>query len=376
MKKTLLVTNDFPPHSGGIETYLEGFARQLDPERLIVYASTPIDGDWQAYDAATPWTTVRNPTATLLPNARTRKEMQALVREHEVENVWFGSSTPLGILADAARKAGARHVLASTHGHEIGWSMIPGARQYLAKVFAGMDTITYIANATLERLRPRLPGSAKLVRLPGGIDAGDFAFDATPRNDLRTMHSIGSRDKVVLCASRLVKRKGQDMLIRVWPEIARRYPGTRLVIVGTGPYESRLRRLADSSPARPWIVFAGDVKHDRIPGYFSMADIFAMPCRTRRGGLEVEGLGIVYLEAAAAGLPVVAGDSGGASEALIHSETGMVASGRSATSVLGALTYLLDDTERARAMGALGRAWVAEKWRWDLLAQPLLADLE
>ena len=375
MKKTLLVTNDFPPRAGGIQTYLEGFARQLDPAKLVVYASTPTAGGHEEYDAAQPWTTVRNPSSALLPRTRVRSDMQRLVQEHEIENVWFGASTPLGILADAAREAGASHILASTHGHEIGWSMMPGTRQYLQKVFGAMDTITYLTKATLERLKPYIPDTAKLVRMPGGINPEAFAFNPEARRQLRERYAIGSQEKVVVCISRLVERKGQDLLIQVWPEVVRRHPGTRLVIVGKGPYGTKLRRMAEDSPVRDLITFTGEVPYEELPAHYSLGDIFAMPCRTRGGGLDIEGLGIVYLEAYAAGLPVVAGDSGGAPEAVLAGETGLVAAGRSPSAVTGALTYLLEDPERARRMGATGRVWLDEAWRWDILARPLLEDL-
>lgn len=375
MKKTLLVTNDFPPRAGGIQTYLEGFARQLDPEQLIVYASTPTAGGHEEYDSAQPWTTIRNPSSTLLPRTRVRNDVQHLIREHKVANVWFGASTPLGILAESAREAGATHILASTHGHEIGWSMMPGTRQYLQKVFDGMDTVTYLTQATLERLQPHVPDHVKLLRLPGGIDPEAFAFNPTARKELRQRYSIPSTDKVVVCISRLVERKGQDLLIEIWPEIVRRYPGTRLVIVGKGPYGTKLQKMAAASSASQWITFTGEVPQSELPAHYSLGDIFAMPCRTRGGGLDIEGLGIVYLEAYAAGLPVVAGDSGGAPEAVLPGETGLVASGRSTSAVAGAITYLLEDPERARQMGATGRVWLDEAWRWDILAKPLIEVL-
>lgn len=375
MKKTLLVTNDFPPRPGGIETYLEGFVRQLDPEQLVVYTSTRSRTGIDEYDDSTPWTTYRDPTSILLPTPRTRTRMEALIRRHNTENVWFGASVPLGILANVARKAGAKQTIATSHGHEIGWSMIPGARTFLRRVFASQDVLTYLTEATLEHLRPYIPDSAHLVRLPGGIDTETFSFNAEDRARLRARYGIDEDEHVVVCISRLVPRKGQDMLIKAWETIASRHPGVRLVIVGEGSYEKRLRPLADASPVSQLITLTGKVPYEELPAHYSMGDIFAMPCRTRGGGLDIEGLGIVYLEAASIGLPVLAGNSGGAPEAIIDGETGYVADGHSLESIIENLDKLLSEPEKAAAMGQRGLEWVKSEWTWAKLAEPLLEIL-
>ncbi|MDO4887291.1 MAG: glycosyltransferase family 4 protein [Actinomycetaceae bacterium] len=373
MKRTLLVTNDFPPRKGGIQTYLEGFVRELDPASLVVYASSPPDGGAEEYDAAQLWTTIRYPGTMMLPTPRVRRDMQEIIRREGIEVVWFGASTPLGIMAGAARAAGASHIIATTHGHEIGWSMIPGARAFLKRVFRGADTVTYLTRATLQRLRPCL-GEAKTVRMPGGIDPEAFAFSAQWRRRLRERYEIGD-EPVVVCISRLVERKGQDTLIRAWPKVLDSHPRAKLVIAGKGPYEETLRGLAEASPATESIIFTGEVPFEELAAHYSLGDIFAMPCRTRGGGLDIEGLGIVYLEAYAAGLPVVAGDSGGAPEAVIPGTTGLVAAGRSVDALVASIRYLLNDTVRSKAMGEAGRRWVNSSWRWSTLAAPLQKEL-
>lgn len=370
MQRTLLVTNDFPPRTGGIQTYLEGFVGQLDPRQLVVYASSPPDGGAQEYDASVPYEVIRHPGTMMLPTPDVRKTMQGIIRDRHIENVWFGASTPLGIMAGAARAAGASQTIATTHGHEIGWSMIPGARQLLGRIFRENDVVTYLTKATLERLEPLL-GETTRVRMPGGINPEAFAFNADFRRELRERYGITQDAPVVICISRLVERKGQDLLISTWHRIAERFPEARLVIVGKGPYREKLDAMHAASPARDSIIFTGEVPYSELAGHYSLGDIYAMPCRTRGGGLDIEGLGIVYLEAYAAGLPVVAGDSGGAPEAVLSGETGLVVNGRSGNSLVAALTYLLEDPERAAAMGARGRRWVDESWRWEHLIRPL-----
>ncbi|MDP9801610.1 phosphatidylinositol alpha-1,6-mannosyltransferase [Arcanobacterium wilhelmae] len=373
MKKTLLVTNDFPPRAGGIQTFLEGFATQIDPLQLVVYASTPPSGAQSAleYDATLPYQVVRYPGTTMLPTPGVRREMQQLIREHAVENVWFGAAAPLGIMANAARAAGARRIISTTHGHEIGWSMLPGSRQTLRKVFADADVVTYLTNATLRRLAPFI-GDTPVVQLHGAIDPAIFAFDDAGRQTLRARYGITPGTSIVACISRLVERKGQDTLIDAWPRVTARFPGTKLVIVGKGPYGEKLRARAAASTASADIVFTGEVPFSELPAHYSMADIFAMPARTRGGGLDIEGLGIVYLEAYAAGRPVVAGDSGGAPEAVLDGETGIVTNGRSADAVAAAIEYLLEEPARAAAMGSRGREWVEQEWTWSKAAVPLL----
>lgn len=366
---TLLVTNDFPPRFGGIQTYLEGFTSVLDPAELVVYASSPPDGGAEAYDASKDFEVVRYPGTMMLPTPEVSKTMTELIASRDIDTVWFGASTPLGIMANAAKRAGVAQTIATTHGHEIGWSMTPGGRQFLAKIFRDNDVVSYLTNATLARLAPLLQGT-ETIRLPGGINPEAFRFDPQARTRLRERYGL-TDGPVVVCISRLVPRKGQDLLIESWPSVIARHPDAQLVIVGKGPYEDTLRSMIHESPARSSITLTGEVPFSELPGHYSLGDIYAMPCRTRGGGLDIEGLGIVYLEAYAAGLPVIAGNSGGAPEAVKPGETGLVVNGRSSESLVAGLSYLLEDPDRARAMGAAGKAWVDEAWRWDTLAEPL-----
>ena len=171
----------------------------------------------------------------------------------------------------------------------------------------------------------------------------------------------------------MVPRKGQDTLITAWPQIKAQVSGAVLLLVGDGPYASRLRQLAQRLGVADDVIFTGPVPWPELPGYYDAADVFAMPCRTRRAGLDVEGLGIVYLEASATGLPVIGGDSGGAPDAILDGETGYVVSDGPGVAVR--VTELLRDPARARAMGEKGQAWVEREWREELSAARLSAIL-
>jgi phosphatidylinositol alpha-1,6-mannosyltransferase len=176
---------------------------------------------------------------------------------------------------------------------------------------------------------------------------------------------------VVVCVSRLVPRKGQDVLIRALPLVRKEIPDAALLLVGGGPALPKLRSLVASLELERDVVLTGSVPWEELPAHYDAGDVFAMPCRDRLRGLEVEGLGIVFLEASATGLPVVAGRSGGSPDAVLDGVTGHVVDGTSVDEVAARLVGLLADPEAARAMGAAGRAWVEKDWQWDVLAARL-----
>ncbi|MFF2325877.1 MULTISPECIES: glycosyltransferase family 4 protein [unclassified Streptomyces] len=380
MDKTLIVTNDFPPRPGGIQAFLHNMALRLDPGRIVVYASTWKRGPegvaaTAAFDAEQPFTVVRDRTTMLLPTPRVTRRAVQLLRVHGCTSVWFGAAAPLGLMAPALRDAGARNLVATTHGHEAGWSQLPAARQLLRRIGEGTDTLTYLGEYTRSRIATALSPEAagRMVQLPPGVDEKTFHPDSG--GDLIRAR-LGLSDRpVVVCVSRLVPRKGQDTLILAMPAILAQVPDAVLLIVGGGPYDKELRRLAADTGVGDSVRFTGPVSWDELPAHYGAGDVFAMPCRTRRGGLDVEGLGIVFLEASATGLPVVAGDSGGAPDAVLDGETGWVVRGGSAEESADRIVTLLRDPELRQRMGERGRAWVEEKWRWDLLAERLRALL-
>jgi phosphatidylinositol alpha-1,6-mannosyltransferase len=362
--RTLVVTNDFPPRNGGIQAYVHELVLRQPAGDVLVYA--PAWAGAAEFDAAQPFEVVRHPTSLMLPVPAVLNRARDLVRTHGCTTAWFGAAAPLALLGEPLRRAGIDRVVASTHGHEVGWAALPGARQLLRRIGAGVDTVTYLGEYTRSRLAPALGPRPRLVRLPPGVDVDTF----TPGVDgsaVRARHGLVGRPTVV-CVSRLVPRKGQDALIRALPLIRRTVPDAALLIVGGGPYEADLRALADSTGMGRHVVLTGAVPQEELPVHYAAGDVFAMPCRTRRGGLDVEGLGIVYLEASATGLPVVAGRSGGAPDAVLPGETGYVVDGRSVAAVARRVAGLLADPAAAAAMGRRGRAWVVREWRWDLLA--------
>ena len=362
----LLVTNDFPPAVGGIQSYLRDFVGEvvarLGTDKVVVFASTQDVDEARQWDQAQPYRVIRWPHKVMLPTRRTIREMQRLIREHRIDTVWFGAAAPLAVMGKAAKEAGATKVVATTHGHEVGWSMVPGARQSLPAVGNGADIVTYISRYTLRRMRRAIGSHPEYVPLPSGVDT-EFFRPATPEQRSASRASLGLSDDtpLIVCSSRLVPRKGQDVLIEALPGIRRQAKGATLVIVGSGRYGSTLERMAGEG-----VIFTGAVTRERLRDIVAAADVFAMPARTRGGGLDVEGLGIVYLEAQACGVPVVAGDSGGAPET-VTPDTGIVVNGRDTEAVTASIARLLNDASLRTRMGIAGRAHVSQHFSWKTL---------
>jgi len=367
MPKVLVLTNDFPPRPGGIQFFVHALAMRLPPESVAVYAPA-----WQGaeqFDAQQPFPVVRHPTSLMLPVPSVARRAARVLAAEGCDTVLFGAAAPLGLLAPGLRKAGAKRLIALTHGHEAGWAALPAARAVLRRIGDSVDTVTYLGEYTRVRLARALSPAAvaRMARLTPGVDTGEFCRGAGGEA-VREKLGLGNRP-VVVCVSRMVPRKGQDTLIHAWPLVLATTPDATLLLVGDGPYRGRLERMARHLGVDRSVVFAGAPPRAELPAYFDAGNVFAMPCRTRRRGLDVEGLGMVFLEAAAAGLPVVGGDSGNAADAIRDGETGYVVPGVSVADLADRLNRLLTDPGMAKAMGDKGMAWVHREWRWDIIAQ-------
>ena len=371
MNRTLLVTNDFPPRPGGIQSYLQNLVELLPSDDVVVYAPRWRGSSHDEFDARAAYRVFRHPTTLMLPTPAVARRAAQIVRSEDIHTVWFGAAAPLAVLAPAMRRAGARRVIASTHGHEVGWSMLPGARQVLGYIGAHTDVVTFVSRYTRGRFAAAFGADAALEYLPPGVDTERFHPDPQARQRIREQLGIGDRP-TVLCLSRLVPRKGQDTLIRALPLIRTTVPDAVLVVVGGGPYADDLHRLAEREQMSEHVVFTGSVPAEDLPAYHAIADVFAMPARTRGGGLDVEGFGIVYLEASATGVPVVAGRSGGAPETVREGITGTVVDGRDVPTVAAAVSVLLSDPRTARHLGAEGRRVAVESWQWQHMAARLM----
>jgi len=373
---TLFITNDFGPRAGGIETFVHGLVERLPKGSVIVYTSAQVnsaefDAKWlRDYGVEV----IRDRSKILLPTPRVIKACKQLIQSRKLTKVAFGAAAPLGIMARAMRRAGAQKIVALTHGHEVWWAKVLPFSFALRFMSRHIDAITYLGEYTKGEISKALSQAeiSKLVQIAPGIDVDHFV--PTDSSTLRA--ELGLADKsVIISVGRLVHRKGQDKLIAALPAIKAAVPNVHLVLVGVGPHQDYLEKLALRLNVSDCVTFIGRINYAELPKYICIGDIFAMPSRSRFFGLEVEGLGIVYLEASSCGLPVVGGKSGGAPDAVLIGETGLVVDGTKPAEIAEACIEMLNNPELCVLMGAAGRAWIIENWRWDIWATKYAALL-
>ena len=378
MKKILFITNDFGPRAGGIESFMIGLIENLPMNSVLVYTSNQRGSG--AYDRS--WldnygvVVIRDRSKILLPTPRVARAVKKVVRSNQVQIACFGAAAPLALLARGVRRAGVARVIAITHGHEVWWAKVFPFPLALRRIGDSVDALTYLGEFTKREISKALSsrGRSGLVQLAPGIDVEHFR----PRDDLTQLRTALALDglKVVVSVGRLVRRKGQDRLIEAMPLIRRSIPNAHLLLVGEGGYGKYLKALARRLGVTDAVTFVGRVHYSELPKYFSLGEVFAMPSRSRFRGLEVEGLGIVYLEAGSCGLPVIAGMSGGAPDAIIEGRTGLVVDGKNVKEISEAIIGLLADPEGAIKMGAEGRSWACSHWSWQSWSERFAGILE
>jgi len=362
-KKVLLVTNDLGPRSGGIETFILGLLEGLPKNSLVIYTSSqkghaPFDAQLLEKFGAT---VIRDRAKILLPTPRITRKAVGILKQHKIQNVWFGAAAPLGLMSSQLRNGGASNIVALSHGHEVWWAKIPILKQILRKIIKDVDKLGYLGAFTKNEISKATTEVNKLVQIAPGIDTNYFQ-PKKPNPALIAKYQLEGR-RVIVCVARLVHRKGQDQLIKALPSILEKFPDAILLIVGQGPIEQMLRNSARQLGVTHKVIFTGRVPHGDLADYICLGEVFAMPVRSRFFGFEVEGLGIAYLEASACGLPVVVGNSGGATDAVIDQVTGLLVDGTNVNEITDAICRLLADPAKAQAMGQAGRGWVISDWQ-------------
>jgi phosphatidylinositol alpha-1,6-mannosyltransferase len=363
--RTLVVTNDFPPRVGGIQRTLDSICRALPATRLSVIA--PSSEGSESFDAGVGFDVVRERSRFVWPTHSFADRVEAEVVRTGAEVVLFGDAFPLALLGPRLVSRGTPYVVLA-HGFDYWLSTVPVAHSVMKRMTSRASRVAGCSEFISRRVRTAVPRRVPVSVLHPGADVERFRPDL-PTADIRERHGLGDRPLIV-CVSRLVPRKGQDVLIGAMRAVQRRVPEAALLIVGSGPYEAKLRTLAERAPTRS-VSFAGEVTEEDLPRYYAVGEVFAMPCRTRLAGLEVEGWGNVFIEAAACERPVVVGDSGGSREALVHGETGLLVDGSEVEGVADALATLLEDPAYARRLGKTGRARVEREHTWPLVAERL-----
>jgi len=356
----LLVTNDFPPKVGGIQTYLWELWRRLPPGETTVL--TTRRRGTSAFDAEQPFRVVRDRARVLLPTRSLVRRIDRLAAEVDAGLVLLDPAAPLGLLGPRLERPYGVVV----HGAEISVpGRLPLVRGPVRKVLRGAALVVAAGGFPADEVRRAARIDLPTVVVPPGVDTARFVpLVAEERSAARIRFGLEPDAPVVLCVSRLVPRKGFDVLVEAGAVLASRYPDLQVVVAGTGRDQRRLTRIASShhSPT----TFLGRVDDADLPALYGCADVFAMLCRNRWRGLEQEGFGIVFLEAAAAGVPSVAGRSGGSAEAVLHDATGLVVDRpRDVASVAFALDRLLGDSGRREAMALNARSRVEQHFTYD-----------
>jgi len=365
-RKILLVTNDLGPRAGGIETFILGLLERVDKNSVVILTSfqknsAKFDDNLLAKYGAIVF---RDRSKVLLPTPRVIYKARKLMQNYQVTTIWFGAAAPLALMSKVLRKAGATNIVALTHGHEVWWARIPIFKALISKISRDVDSLTYLGEFTKNAILPAIYDAAKLVKIAPGIDTNHFQ-PTEKDSTLLAKYKLEDR-RVIVSVGRLVHRKGQDKLIEAMPEVLKQYPDALLLLVGEGPIKSMLEKLIRHHSLESKVIFTGRVQLNDLPRYIQLGEIFAMPARDRFFGLEVEGLGIVYLEASACGVPVIVGKSGGAPDAVIENKTGLIVDGSKPSEIATAICQLLGNPGLAEEMGRNGRNWVVENWRWEI----------
>jgi phosphatidylinositol alpha-1,6-mannosyltransferase len=363
VQKLFLITNDFGPRAGGIETFVLGLLERIKDKEIWVYTSKQANSDefdrqWlKKYNVRV----IRDRSRILLPTPRVVRNLRKIISGNGIEIIWFGAAAPLGIAAPWLRLPSIKRVVALTHGHEVWWAKIPPFSWLLRYASGGIDYFGFLGEYTKKAIS-RAVDPKKLVHIAPGIDIKHFS---ATNSRLRQELQIGDKPAII-SVGRLVHRKGQDQLIKALSIIKEAIPDVILIIVGEGPHREVLNKLVKQFELADSVRFLGRVSYDDLPKYLSASDVFAMPSRDRLFGLEVEGLGIVYLEASACELPVIVGKSGGATDALIEGVTGISVDGRNTKEIAHAAIKLLKDKKLSKKMGKAGRKWAETEWSWQI----------
>lgn len=363
----LFVTNDFGPRAGGIETFIIGLIQRRPFGTTVIYTSfqensEQYDSDWLANYGVR---VIRDRSKILLPTPRVAFNLRAIIKREGITTAAFGAAAPLGLLSTSIKRAGVTRTVALTHGHEVWWAKVFPFNLLLRRIGSTVDVLTYLGDFTRAAISQGISAKAQssMVKVAPGIDVDHFI----PTDASALRESLGiTKKKVIVSVGRLVHRKGQDCLIESMPQILSSVPDAHLLLIGQGPYREHLQELVRKHRLESSVTFIGRIEYKDLPMYLCAGEIFAMPSRSRLMGLEVEGLGIVYLEASSCGLPVLAGSSGGAPDAVVQNITGLVVDGTNHEQIATAAINLLNNIAASQLMGAAGRQWIVENWRWEI----------
>jgi phosphatidylinositol alpha-1,6-mannosyltransferase len=369
MPSTLIITNDFPPWVGGIESFVSDICDLLDYDVVVYTSGVP---GAAASDRERPFPVIRD-GPLLLPTPRVASRAASLLRATGATRVIFGAAAPLGLLGPVLRRAGARRIVGLTHGHETWWARLPAVRQLLRRIGDSCDHLTTISSYTERRIASALTPSARrrLLRLAPPVDTERF----------RPPQAAAQRSAArCIAVARLIPQKGLCTLLRAWRIVidraARSHLAPELTIVGDGPQRGLLERTVQELELSKSTRIIGALPRTGVIAQLQQAGVFALPVRTRWAGLNPEGLGLAALEAAACGLPVIVGHSGGAPETVREADTGFLIPSGDHRLLAERLSLLLENPSLAQQMGSRGRHYVSAHFSMDSARARLREALE
>lgn len=366
----LLVTNDFPPKIGGIQSYLWELWRRLPPGEAVVM-TTP-HAESADFDRAAPMPIIRTRQRWLLPTPSLERQILRVARQHQIGLIVLDPALPVGWLARRLRRKGFR-VGVVVHGAEVTVpGRLPGTRQLLAGVLRNVDLVVAAGGYPLAEAERAANISLPSIVIAPGIDIRRFTPTVeSAKPVIRERLGLPRSGPLLVSTSRLVPRKGRDVLIAAGGRLVPEFPDLCIAISGSGRDLDRLRKLAKRQRGLD-VRFVGRLSDEDLADLYRCADLFVMLCRNRWGGLEQEGFGIVFLEAAASGVAQVAGRSGGSHEAVAHNETGVIVDRpRRSKDAAVVIAKLLNDATARGLMGEAGRRRVVTTSTYDLLAERL-----
>ncbi len=362
--KHLLVTNDYPPKIGGIQSYLWEIYRRVPQEEVTVLC-TPYKGS-REFDLQQSHEIIRTRQKVLLPTPTLVRSIRSIIATREIDFVMFDPAVPVGILGP---RIGSPYGVI-LHGAEVTIpGRIPFIKQLLGNVLRKSELVITAGLYSTREAERAAGGKLPVVVVPPGVDTYRFQpLTQNRKSDERAKFGLSDHDEVILTLSRLVPRKGMDVLIKACANLSNKRPNLKLLIAGTGRDRKRLEAIARQTGAP--VQFLGHVPDATIPSLYGVSDIFSMLCRIRWGGLEQEGFGIVFLEAAASGIPQIAGQSGGASEAVMQPQTGRVLKNpKDISATVTAIEQMLNDQKNLKVMGNASRQRAENEFSYDLLAK-------
>lgn len=356
--RLLEITNDFPPTLGGIESYVLSLTQRWEPGRVTVL--TRWRPGCEEFDSTLDFDVVREPVGTLLPTRALLRKVRGMVEERAIDVIHFATSLPLGLMGRKLLRSNGIPYAVTVNGAEFVFpASVPGGRALLKRALSDAAVILPYAGYLEREVKKVFASGPPIAAVPPGIDPGRF-----PEN-MKPAFLSPTGGPVIISVGRLVARKGSVKLLEAFEQVVKRHSDAHLLFVGDGPEMRRLLSQSRDKGLARFVTFTGSRPWQEVPSFLASSDIFALPVRERFKGLETEGFGIVFLEAAAAGLPSIGGDAGGVRDAIVDGETGLLVNGRDPNSIAGALLRLLEDPEEAMRMGKSGRERVMSEFTWD-----------